>query len=683
MKIKSIVIFLVIINVLTNTLSISQSADALGIIEVHGIDTTNTTFPDSSIFVDSSKVKPKVIANTFIVSIGLDDSSDYISRVNRFSFSTEDYRNFSDILTYMPFFFLQDLGSLGQPNEQMVYGLGFGNISFLHNGVLLNNRLKNSYDLNKLGSGLVDSIEVAPITKGFLYSVYNNPLSIAFYSRNKFPIQPITQLKYFQASYDEAMVDVLFNIPITNKLSFGINISNTTIDSRFENSDYESWKVGAQINYQINDKVNITANYFFSYDTLALFGGLDTNIMLDDDFSTVLYESSSSVSSRYQLTYNNYANIKVLAKLIPNLKTDLTFYFNSTSQKFLQNANSSFNDIPSIIHGNYFQTIGLSLRNIYTQNIFSIDITANIENSSFNTDVLYQNLDESIYSISGEFKLPILNNKYFVPSVFGKANNFNSETLIGYGGEITGSLSSRASYYVGYSNFQQQASALERNFSPWFTEPKASPSDNTAFEIGLKLDYESIFGKFSYFQFASNNHLFPEIIQNPNDSLLINEVSSFNTRDISNSGFNLNFNFVLWKFLFSNNLSYYLSSRDERVYASPDYSIAGKIYYRDILFNNNLKLKTGISYRFTGGQQSFVYDFEKSLQITKTPTSLISFSPIPASIQVDLLLAGTIQDRATIFVTMENVLDSEYYVIPYYFKQSRTLRFGVSWLLFD
>jgi hypothetical protein len=50
---------------------------------------------------------------------------------------------------------------------------------------------------------------------------------------------------------------------------------------------------------------------------------------------------------------------------------------------------------------------------------------------------------------------------------------------------------------------------------------------------------------------------------------------------------------------------------------------------------------------------------------------------------LDLFLAGTIQERATVFVTLENVLNSEYYIVPYYIKQPITLRFGVSWLLFD
>ena len=64
-------------------------------------------------------------------------------------------------------------------------------------------------------------------------------------------------------------------------------------------------------------------------------------------------------------------------------------------------------------------------------------------------------------------------------------------------------------------------------------------------------------------------------------------------------------------------------------------------------------------------------------------TPLVNYSSVPASFQLDLFLAATIQKSATIFVTLENILNTEYYIVPYYFKQPITLRFGVSWLMYD
>lgn len=668
-----------------NKIKPSETLDNKGL---YAYDSLRTSFPDSLMSVDSLVNNTKLKQNLFVSSRGIDDSSTYISRVNQNSFFTEDYRNLSDIFTYLPFSFLQDLGSFGQPNEQMFYGLGFENISYLRDGVLLNDRWLNSYNLNKLNSELIDSIEIAPITKGFLYSTYNNPISISMNSKSKFPSRPITKLKFYQASFDEGFVDVIFHTPITKKLSFGIDVSNSAIDSRFANSDYESWKLSTQIIYQASDKINIIANYFYSYDTLGLFGGLDTNKIESENINNVLYETvGTSKSSRYQLTYNNNANIKVIAKLFPNIYSDLTLYFNSTSQKFIQNKDTLFNHLPIINNSNYQQTFGVSFRNIYSHRNISLDIIANYESSSFNTDDFQRNNSINIFTLSGELKFPVLNNKYFVPAIYAKTNNFNGENLFGYGAEISGRVNNSVGYYGGISWFQQQLTALEGNYystpNEFSSRKPMQISDNTAIEFGVQFKFNFLSGKLSYFSYQANNRAIPIIYQTQNDTLLINEVSYFSEKKINNNGINLNFDLRLWKFLFSNNLSFYLGSREKRVYASPDYTIAGKLYYLDVLFEGNLSLKMGINYRFTGGQLPFVYDFEKSLQITNELTHLVNYETVPSSFQLDLFLAGTIQERATIFVTLENVLDTDYYIAPYYFKQPITLRLGVSWLLFD
>ncbi len=661
-------------------------SDTLDITGVNGNDSPQASNIDSLVSADSIKTAVVKNTDTFIPFTGIDDSSSYIDRINKKDFHTEDYRNISDIFSQLSFSFTQDLGAFGQPSEQMFYGLGFGNISYNRDGVLLNNRWQNSYNLNMLSGELIDSIEIAPITKGFLYSTYNNPISVSMNSRLKFPTRPITQLKFYQASFDEGFVDVLFHIPVTNKLGVGINVSNSAIDSRFSNSDYESWKINTFVTYQLSDKINIIANYFFSYDTLALFGGLDTSKILNENFSTVLYPSTNNISSRYQLTYNNQANIKILANLFPFIKSDLNFYFNSNSQKFFQNKSNTYKQLPSFVHGNYHHTFGISFRNLYEQEHIAIDVTANYETTSFNTDVLPSVNKQSVFSLSGEMKFPAFNNKYFIPSIFAKTSRISSidnYNLFGFGADVSGLISNRLSYYAGISWFQQQAPLLEKDYHTWANYFPAKPSENNSIELGIKFNFESISGRISYFNFSSENHSTPSISQGNNDSLLVNEVSTFFNNSLSNSGLSLNVNFKFWKLIFSNNFSYYFTSRKERFYASPDYTLAGKIHFRNFLFNNNLDLKTGINYRFTGGQLPFVYDFEKSLQIMYELTPLVNYNSVPASFQLDLFMAATIQETATIFVTLENLLDTEYYIVPYYFKQPITLRFGVSWIMFD
>ena len=218
-------------------------------------------------------------------------------------------------------------------------------------------------------------------------------------------------------------------------------------------------------------------------------------------------------------------------------------------------------------------------------------------------------------------------------------------------------------------------------------EKSAETSKVKALEVAAKFNFNFLNADVSYFAY-NNSNAFKPIIYDYADSLLINEASILESYSQSISGVNIDFTFKVWKLLFSNNVTYYFQTNQEDYTAKPDFSIAGKLYYVDMLFENNLRLKTGINYRFTGEQPYFVYDFEKSMQtrfVTSdaTDTHLIKNEFVPTSFQFDLFLAGTIQEVATVFFVLENVINNEYYIVPYYYKQPQMLRLGVSWILFD
>ncbi len=206
-------------------------------------------------------------------------------------------------------------------------------------------------------------------------------------------------------------------------------------------------------------------------------------------------------SSRYQLTYNNNGSVKVLFKVLPNLKSDLTVYFNSTSQKYIQNIDQSFANIPTINHGNYYHTYGVSLRSTYSHESISADVIANYETTTLHSDLFLKDYNQNIISISGDVKFPVINNKYFVPSVFGKISSFDGKMLKGYGADISGSIINHISYYVGISNFEKQISLVEKEAYIYNNYVSLSPSNNSALELGIEFDYKSLLGKIVYFNF--------------------------------------------------------------------------------------------------------------------------------------------------------------------------------------
>ncbi len=141
-------------------------------------------------------------------------------------------------------------------------------------------------------------------------------------------------------------------------------------------------------------------------------------------------------------------------------------------------------------------------------------------------------------------------------------------------------------------------------------------------------------------------------------------------------GIGMNLNYKLWKLLLET-ASYYNMPSDKNPGSNnfsytlliPDVNLTGGLYYKDILFNENLNLKTGFVVYYTGKQES---KYDGSVVQSVDPSWKIDFS-----------LIGEIQKVAIVYFTWENLLDNQYYIVPYYPMLSRSIRFGLAWELFN
>ena len=126
--------------------------------------------------------------------------------------------------------------------------------------------------------------------------------------------------------------------------------------------------------------------------------------------------------------------------------------------------------------------------------------------------------------------------------------------------------------------------------------------------------------------------------------------------------------FNYWKLLLESYLSYYHTT-DNKLIGVPEFQTQTGLYYTSKLFNDNLDLKTGFVFYYTG--KNNVYTYEQGLV------------EVPASNKLDFTLAGEIQKIAIVYFTWQNLLDNNYYIIPYYPMPSRNIRFGVAWKMFN
>jgi len=135
------------------------------------------------------------------------------------------------------------------------------------------------------------------------------------------------------------------------------------------------------------------------------------------------------------------------------------------------------------------------------------------------------------------------------------------------------------------------------------------------------------------------------------------------------NGLGLNLKFKYWDLLLESNSAYYAAADNNKLIGVPDFKTQTAFYYTSKLFNDNLDLKTGFVFYYTG--KNNVFTFENGL------------IEVPSSNKLDFTLAGEIQKTAIVYFLWQNLLGNDYYITPYYPMPSRSIRFGVAWEMFN
>lgn len=607
--------------------------------------------------------------------------------------STIDYRTTADYFRNVPFGFVRDLGSVGLPNETLIYGNGSGNVSFLSNGIPINNRLSNSLDLNLFQSESVDSVEIIPLTRGFLFANQNNLVSVNFISREPDIRKPFSRLKYYQGPNSEGLLNGIFNITPFSKFNAYIEISNQSTKPYYKNTDYSNWSGTARLRYLLSKSINLIASYRYVKSIIQLNGGVDADSIKSRfssfPFNDILYDNFRApvrFTNRYQKVAANDFKVSMLANSSENSSTDLSFYYQSGLTEFRQNEPQDKSGIEYIFNNNKYSTIGGNLRqdfNFYFGRLTSI---TNYEKSKYTLDSLTwsEETNRSYFSTTAIASFNLLND-LLKPSLFGKYTIDSEKNYVGFGADATFKPNNSIELYWGLSIFEKPLTFWEEKFA--LGQLKKNKQKISSIEFSASFRNNNLKATVGYFNQTSSNRFIAVIDEQ--DKM---KTSAFygDVKNLSLQGLSLKLDLKVWKILFSTSTSYYFNKENRNDYKLPKFTSNGGIYYIDTLFNHNLKLKTGINYFSIGERNQVMMDFEKNISfnkyyntVTPPPTSILipgSFSP---SFQIDFFLAGRIQDRAVVYFVFENLLDAKYFIVPYYPKQPRGLRFGVAWEFLD
>jgi hypothetical protein len=119
----------------------------------------------------------------------------------------------------------------------------------------------------------------------------------------------------------------------------------------------------------------------------------------------------------------------------------------------------------------------------------------------------------------------------------------------------------------------------------------------------------------------------------------------------------------------------------------PRYQIQYELLYRDLLFRSSLDLMAGFRIKLFSSFSGRSFSPSKLMFVdSRTYTdSLLNFSliTIPSNFTIDLVASGRIKSSAIVYLSIENLLNRKFYLIPYYPTNDIQFRFGISWEFYD
>jgi len=652
---------------------LSQTTDTLiNVSDSLTVDTLSVFTYNDSLFVnDSTKVTDEIVKPDSLIPIQGIPLTDASLIIDKRTFLFYNYQYTGDFLRSFPLNFIADLGFMGQPNETFVYGVGAGGISFMEDGVLWNNRFTNALDLNHIQSEDIDSIEIVPSPRGFLYGPYNNPVTINFIMRDFISPEPYSRIKYYEGPDGEAMFDGKFNAQIAKKWNLSFQLTNRSTDSSFANNEFSIWQVNTKLKYYLSNSINFSAIYSFVDADVGLNGGVDIDSIakITNDVNSIIYDRQVApvvYPNRGESVINHNFGLRFQAEPFDESNTDMTFYY-----KIARNEIKDNNDTLSLSLKNDNKTFGVNLKHYQRISILSFRLFGLFERSNgdyenFLTPSLNTSIsDWEFTKISGGFDLSfhLLNDK-LVPSVFYKYVNQSryfkqvdddiptlltdkTEGLSGIGTDLKFIITNGISFYAGASIFQHAEFLLREN-----------SEDTKTFEFGGKYSGSNLFADIKYFKRSGSaaipyyNYQYPPIVYG----------------NLSGIGLRLNFNY--WKILIETNTSYYFNADDDHLIRVPELQFVGGVFLNGFFFDDNLFLKAGVQFYYTGTNN--VYSNVWKEIIVVDPSN-----------KIDITVAGEIKGVAIVYFGWENLFSSQYFITPYYPMLERNIRFGLSWELFN
>lgn len=556
-----------------------------------------------------------------------------------------NYQFLGDHFFYHPFSYSAYSGFYGLPHENTIYGVPLNQTSILENGIEKNSRLSTGFDFHMPHLEQIDSIEIIPSYKGFMFGNKNNSASINLIMKDKFKVVPYSRLKYFEGVNGLAFLDVFLSNQFYQKLQLSFAVNSWKIDDSYNNSAASLWNLTGQIKYLATDNFNILFRYNFTDKKNSYNGGADYD-SIKNTFSNIDLILYDEIRSPVRFLADNYRNKEHNSTLTFFYKpfefnfNEITFYSKNLNYYYNQNENGRDPRYPTSYFESDEKIEGLKVSSIIDFNTFSLKGIAGIEQFEYKSGLIQK---DNLKYLSGELSTNFFDS-LFQTSFFAKTLFYNAKTFPGVGGEILSNINENLSFYAGLSYFRNYLLSITSNDNNILSAEGGFRYINKDLDLAFSL-------------FTRDKNLF--YVSNYNSSV-----------EKQITGTQIIFNYKISQFLLETKTQYYLTDEIKSV---PQFISDIGFYFKGNLFENNLLLKSGLRTKLYGEQTYFNYN-----HLTGSKEFNLS-DKIPFAYQLDFIATGEIQKLVMVYFIWENLTDSKYYLIPYYPMPLRSIRFGLTW----
>jgi outer membrane cobalamin receptor len=615
-------------------------------------------------------LKPFETASTIL------STRDSLNVIQRTKIRWGDYGYLGDLLWEIPGAFVRDLGSVGQPSQLTLRGLGWHEVAVLVDGRPVNEPLTGTANLNLFPIQGIKKIEYQTGVRAFLYGFNGTGGTLNIATEDFYINRPYSRIRYSEGGYSFLSTDGIFSQNLTRRINFSAGFQRRTLEGRFPNSNYDAWNLRVKLRYIPSNHVNLVVSEVYNRTEVGLNGGV--NLMntppayvFDELQATVASTDSYEKVHRHDLT----ATLGLRWLDDSTVVSRATAYYSHNLREYRDEENRPDPNGIFIQSDHRTSWYGLKLSQEFQKWGHEIRLGAEIQQRK---DTESQNIgvrDETAASLTGEVELKVGPIK---PAIFGRYDRYRGDSFGSYGADANWAVLPWLSVFGGYSASYRTPTIQELYWQgEGLTSDVREEESHELLEAGILAHlYDMLEFRAAYFhrriadvivseyQGGEMLGVFPQgVLQNDPERT----ITGFDGRLALKAGPVLARG--TWTLL-----TQPANYPWERIY--PEFFISGEIAYRQLLFQDHLDLRVGLRGKFFTSNFGEQFNPETMIYVQNTRAELNQQG------SVDLLLVGRI-GRAYIHVILENVTGEQYMLSPFYPMPPRKIRFGIEWEFLD